>query len=409
MTRIILLSVLAMLLCLRPVVAGPTLIFDPETHHIISQYKAGELWYPASLTKLMTAYLTFQALKNGDLRLDQSVAVSEMAASQPPSKIGLPTGSQTRLDLVIQATLVYSANDMAVVLAEAVSGSLAAFVELMNRTAAEFGMTATHFTTANGLHDPVQVTTARDIGLLVSRLLADFPDHRHFFTQAHVKFGDRQLRNRNALLRQMPEANGLKTGFTCNSGYNLVASATIDRRTLVAIVFGAPDWQTRANWAQDHLSAAFQKPRELGLIDHISNNPRDKRPPDLTEAVCLGKNLTRLSSLSSTSGWGVSLGRFASSSDARDALTSRMYAPGSPAGVLRLPGARGFLAAIWNLSAERAMELCGVEQSTWPECEVLTPGDFNKLKKAAAVEYKELKEQVARKQKKTTAGKRGAN
>ncbi len=140
---------------------GPVLVFDPVTGNVLMQSRAGELWYPASLTKLMTAYIVFDRLKTGRLALDQKLTVSKLASSQPPSKVWLKPGVTVTTDLALQAMLVYSANDMALVLAEGVAGSVEVFVSEMNATARLLGMTATHFVNPNGWFDPRQVSTAR--------------------------------------------------------------------------------------------------------------------------------------------------------------------------------------------------------------------------------------------------------
>src|SRR5207237_1149584 len=188
--------------------------------------RAGEPWYPASLTKLMTAYVVFQKIKAGALKLDQKITVSELAARQPPSKLGLAAGSTITVDLALQALLVYSANDMAYVLAEAAAGSAQHFVEEMNRAASGLGLSGTYFANPNGLFDPRQVISARDIGTLAATILREFPEHAHYFSQPFVAVGNRKLLNHNMLLRQMKIVDGMKTGFICNSGYNLVVSAS---------------------------------------------------------------------------------------------------------------------------------------------------------------------------------------
>ena len=206
--------------------AGPTILFDPATGEVLSQDRAGEPWYPASLTKLMTAYIVFQKLKDGKLQLDQKIPISALASSQPPSKIGIRAGGTVSVDFALQSLLVYSANDMAYVLAEAAASTVASFAGEMNNEAHRLGMTGSHFVNPNGLFDPRHVSTARDLALLATAVLHDFPEQAHYFAQDYVAVGKRKLANRNSLIRQMPEADGMKTGFVCNSGFNLVATAT---------------------------------------------------------------------------------------------------------------------------------------------------------------------------------------
>ncbi|HEX7108784.1 MAG TPA: serine hydrolase, partial [Aestuariivirga sp.] len=197
--------------------AGPSLLFDAATGEVISHERAGEPWYPASLTKLMTAYIVFKKLKTGSLRLDQKILVSPLATSQEPSKIGMSPGSTISVDLALQTLLVYSANDMAYVLAEGANGTVHNFVKEMNATAQKLGLNATHFVNPNGLFDPRQLTSARDIGVLAAVIISEFPEHSHYFSQQYVAIGKRKLMNRNSLVRTMPEADGMKTGFVCNS------------------------------------------------------------------------------------------------------------------------------------------------------------------------------------------------
>ena len=239
--------------------AGPSVLFDAATGEVISHERAGEPWYPASLTKLMTAYIVFKKLKAGSLRLDQKILVSPLAASQEPSKIGMRPGSTISVDLALQTLLVYSANDMAYVLAEGANGTVFNFVQEMNATAKKLGLNATHFVNPNGLFDPRQLTSARDIGVLAAVILSEFPEHSRFFSQQHVAIGKKKLMNRNSLIRTMPEADGMKTGFVCNSGFNLVASATRGGRKLIAVVLGAPNSGNRAEIARTLLTDGFSK------------------------------------------------------------------------------------------------------------------------------------------------------
>ena len=208
------------------------------------------LWHPASLTKLMTAYLTFEALRDGKLSLEDKITCSEHALSQPPSKIGLPVGGEMTVDLALKALIVKSANDVAVMLAERIAGSEDAFVEKMNETAKRLGMSQTHFFNANGLPNDGQVTTARDMAILGRTLLKEFPQHADLYSMPSFKMGKRTLRSHNGLLKTFEGADGMKTGFICASGYNVVASAKRDGRRMLAVVLGAefgrrPDGESR--------------------------------------------------------------------------------------------------------------------------------------------------------------------
>jgi D-alanyl-D-alanine carboxypeptidase len=222
----------------KKISSGPTLVFDVATGEVLSEKNAGENWYPASLTKLMTAYVVFEKLRAGQMKPEQQLTVSKLAARQPASRVGTPAGSTISTDLALQALLVYSANDMAYVLAENASGSIAGFSKEMNVAAQKLGMTASYFVNPNGLYDPRHITTARDLGLLARALLTEFPQYQHYYSIEHVDIGRRRMFNRNMLLRMMDEADGMKTGFVCDSGFNLVATAKRGDRRLVAVVLG---------------------------------------------------------------------------------------------------------------------------------------------------------------------------
>jgi len=224
--------------CSQAAAAGPALLFDPSNGRVLYAEDADNPWYPASLTKLMTAYLTFEAVKSGRLSLKAKISCSAAAHDEPPSKIGLPIGGELTIDQALQALIVKSANDVAVMLAEAVGGNEQQFVNLMNATAKRLGMARTTFVNANGLPAPEQVTTARDLAKLSQAVITDFPEFAHYWSMPAMRLGKIRLNTHNGLLKSVEGADGLKTGFTCDSGFNIVASATRDGRQLVAIVLG---------------------------------------------------------------------------------------------------------------------------------------------------------------------------
>jgi D-alanyl-D-alanine carboxypeptidase len=238
-------------------VAGPTLLFDASSGQVLYAEDADDSWYPASLTKIMTAYVAFEAVKTGKLTLDQKIPVSELANLEPPSKVGLPVGGELQVDLALQALIVKSANDVAVMLAEAISGSVPEFVNKMNATAARLGMTKTHFVNPNGLPAPEQATSARDLAKLVRSVIKDYPEYARYWGMPDMHIGKIRLQTHNALLKTFEGADGFKTGFTCDSGYNVVASATRDNRRLIAIVLGETDGQSRAIRAASLLEHGF--------------------------------------------------------------------------------------------------------------------------------------------------------
>lgn len=238
--------------------AGPALLFEPSNGKVLYAEDADNLWHPASLTKIMTAYLTFEALKAGKLKIDDKVTCSLVATLQPPSKVGLPVGGELTVDLALQAVIVKSANDVTVMLGEAISGSETTFVQKMNATAKRLGMTRTNFVNTNGLPDPAQVTTARDLAKLARAVVTEYPEHAHYWSAPDMRLGKRRLGSHNALLKTFPGADGLKTGFTCDSGFNVVASATRDGRRLMAVVLGESSGNERAVRAASLLEHGFQ-------------------------------------------------------------------------------------------------------------------------------------------------------
>lgn len=239
-------------------VAGPAMLFDPADGRVLYAEDQDNQWHPASLTKIMTAYLVFEALRAGTLTLQQKIPCSELAHSQAPSRIGLPVGTEITVETALNALIVKSANDAAIMLAEAIAGSQDEFVVRMNAAAARLGMSRTVFVNANGLPAPEQVTTARDMARLTAAVLRDFPDQAHLWSMEDMRIGKRRLRSHNSLLRNYEGADGIKTGFICDSGFNVVASATRDGRRLVAVVLGEVTGRERNARAANMLEHGFQ-------------------------------------------------------------------------------------------------------------------------------------------------------
>jgi D-alanyl-D-alanine carboxypeptidase len=378
-------------------VAGPSILLDAASGEVLSLNRAGEPWYPASLTKLMTAYVVFQKIRAGEMSLDQQVAVSALAASQAPSKIGLPTGQTVSVDWALQALLVYSANDMAYVLAEGASDTIAGFARDMNKAANDLGMSATHYVNPNGLFDPRQVTSARDLGVLAAVMLKQFPEHAHYFSQQSVAVGRRQLRNHNNLLNVMPDADGMKTGFVCDSGYNLVSSATRNGRKLIAVVLGAKSGYGRTLAAKSMLENGFATTASATAptIATIANIQRGVFPPkDMTPEVCRRKNPVLSADAADMSGWSVSFGTYDKPSQADTALRLRMVSPAgfdAPArgGVLTLPDKKGYAAVMWGLGVIDGKALCAAYQKEGAACEALPPAFAQSI--AAANELARVK------------------
>ena len=239
--------------------AAPALVFEPYSGTVVYAEDADAQWFPASLTKLMTAYVTFQALKAGTVTPDTKVICSRTAAMQAPSKLGLPVGGSITLDIALKVLIVKSANDVAVMVAEAVAGSQDAFIARMNEAAQQLGMTRTHFANVNGLPDERQVTTARDLAKLARAIIVEFPEQADLFSSIQVQVGKKIMRTHNSLLVSFPGADGMKTGFICESGFNVVASATRDGRKLVAVVLGEPSVASRNDRATELLENGFRR------------------------------------------------------------------------------------------------------------------------------------------------------
>src|SRR6476646_9100587 len=218
--------------------AGPALLFDAADGRILYAEDQDDQWHPASLTKIMTAYVVFEALRDGRLAPEATITCSQLASSQPATHVGMAPGARMTVKNALQALILHSANDVAVMLAEAVAGTNEAFVERMNATAAKLGMTRTKFMNANGLPHEEQVTTARDLARLASAVLRDYPEHAALWSTLDVHIGRRHFGTYNGLLVNYAGADGMKTGFTCDSGYNVVASATRSGQKLIAVVLG---------------------------------------------------------------------------------------------------------------------------------------------------------------------------
>jgi D-alanyl-D-alanine carboxypeptidase len=222
-----------------PVQAGPYVVIDANTGETLLERNAGAFWHPASLTKMMTIYLVFEELKAGRLTLATPMALSEVARAKPPSKLGLGPGQGITVEQGLQALVARSANDVATGFAELISGSEAAFGVRMTETAARIGMNATQFRNASGLPDAGQLTTARDMALLGMALVKQFPEYYGFFHTQEFYLGKTKVGPGIKFLDlYAPYADGLKTGFVCASGFNIVGSAVRDGRRLIAVAFG---------------------------------------------------------------------------------------------------------------------------------------------------------------------------
>lgn len=233
------------------------LVVEPETERVLYEQRADELRHPASLTKMMTLYLVFEALTKGELFEDTLFRASRFAVLRPPSRLGLSAGDTLTVEEGILALVTRSANDAATVIAEGMAGSESAFAALMTEKAHELGMTSSLFRNASGLPDPNQVTTAWDMYRLGRALQKDFPQYYPYFSTGKFYFEGQSFANHNHLLETYPGTDGIKTGFINSSGFNLVASAMRNGRRLVGVVFGGPSATSRDRHMREILDDGF--------------------------------------------------------------------------------------------------------------------------------------------------------
>jgi D-alanyl-D-alanine carboxypeptidase len=287
------------------------IVVDVGDGAVLGAHEAGRQWYPASLAKLMTVYVFLNAAAEGEVSLDDALDISKAAAAQPARKAYLQAGKTIKANKAMLAAIVHSANDAAVVLAEAVAGSEADFVELMNEAAESLGMTATHFTNASGLPDPDARITARDTALLALKLIESFPDHLAMFSQRSVKVGKRRLATGNGLLDVVKGATGMKTGFTCWSGYNAVLTTRRKGRTLVTVILGAPSRAVRNGRAIGVTNATF-KSHAGGepIADYVALTPEGKPDRVLADGKCNRLLNASGSGVGYLPGWGVLFGAY---------------------------------------------------------------------------------------------------
>ena len=235
---------------MQPVAPMPSgkysaIVVDARSGRVLFEHAANEARYPASLTKMMTLYLLFEALDGGRIGIDEEIAVSAYAAGQPPSKIGFKRGGSIDTRSAILALAVRSANDVAAAVAERLAGSEEAFSRQMTAKARQLGMTGTVFRNASGLPDDGQRTTARDMAILSMALRSRFPHHYHYFANREFVFGGKVVRGHNSLLGRIPGVDGLKTGYIRASGFNLATSAGRGGRRIVAVVMGGESAKAR--------------------------------------------------------------------------------------------------------------------------------------------------------------------
>jgi D-alanyl-D-alanine carboxypeptidase len=387
-----------------PALVSESILIDVETGRVLSEANADAITYPASLTKMMTLYLTFEALNAGQIRLDQYFPVSYEAASRAPTKLGLRVGESVAVQDLILGLVTRSANDAATVLAEGLGGSEPAFAERMTRKARQLGMTNTVYRNASGLPDPDQYTTARDQAQLALALYHDFPREYRYFATRQFYFQGRIIHNHNRLLEWYEGADGIKTGYIGASGFNLAASAIRDGHRLIGVIMGGPSAGTRDREMAALLDRGFE---EIGVSTTVSAHHEPPTPPPAVAEVeqpakekpgLLSKAAARLAAHLAPIGkaeaapiareqraaaagerWGVQFGAFRSEGAAAKAAreaASLSVTKGKPMQIVepaRADRERLYRARLLNFTPQEAWSACIALHKKNIECTVVPP------------------------------------
>ncbi|MCV9964580.1 D-alanyl-D-alanine carboxypeptidase [Pararhizobium sp. BT-229] len=274
--------------CVTPAHTRPALSVDVDSGTVIASHEMDRPWHPASVTKLMTTAVVLEAVRAGKVSLDTPVVFSRHAASAPPAKLGLKPGAQLALGDALRIMLTRSMNDVAVAIAESTAGDEATFARLMNLKAASLGMRGSRFVNASGLHDPRQVSTAADLAILARHILLEFPESATLFGIPSVTYAGKTLRNTNGLVGHYIGVQGMKTGYVCASGFNLVGLASRGSRRILTVVLGAPSARTREKETTYLFDQAFATASRGPTL--ISSAPSPLPAIDLRTKAC-GKNL----------------------------------------------------------------------------------------------------------------------
>jgi D-alanyl-D-alanine carboxypeptidase len=335
-----------------------SIVIDAATGNTLSEVRADEPRFPASLTKMMTLYMTFEALRDRRLTLATLVPVSQHAAAMAPSKLGLMPGAKLTVEQAILGLVTKSANDAAAALGELLGGDEERFAQMMTLRARALGMTHTTFRNASGLPDPAQVSTARDLALLARHLIQDFPAEYHYFSVPSFLFRGRLIPNHDHLLQSYPGADGLKTGYTEASGFNLVTSAMRGDVRLIGVVLGA----ARPGERDIHMAALLDRGfQAMGVVPVAE---RRERPGGglvaSAQAASLEMPVRAAGAASAAAQWAVRTGVCPTEARARAAaaLAHRMAEDGEirvePAGTRRHPLWRGVVSGLSKGDARNA-------------------------------------------------------
>ena len=358
-----------------------SIVIDAGTGRVLSAVNADSPRHPASLTKMMTAYMVFEAVRNRRVSWSTPVVFSAHAAAQPPSKLGFPVGTRITLEEATLALITRSANDAAAAIAETLGGTEANFARLMTLRARSLGMSSTTFRNASGLPHPEQVTTARDMALLGLRLVQDFPTEYRLFATTETRVRNLRLSNHNRMLASYEGADGVKTGFIRASGFNLVASAVRGGRRLIGVVMGGASAAERDAHMADLLDQGFgstgvrlaQAEPPLGLVPRARAEaqraepqrqpaPRPTAPPPRQAAPAAA--------------WGVQVGAFSDRAGAQSAAANARRSLG--AGTVAVEQARVGNRTVWRarvigLSEQQARRFCAQRTKARGECALLAP------------------------------------
>lgn len=357
-----------------------SIVVDARTGAVLSAVNADEPRFPASLTKMMTLYMTFEALRDRRIRLQQLVPVSADAASMAPTKLGLTPGTRITVEQAILGLITKSANDAAAALGEMLGGDEDRFAQMMTLRARGLGMTRTIFRNASGLPDSGQVTTARDLAVLGRRLIADFPSYYGYFSTPSFTFRGRVHRNHDHLLSTYPGADGLKTGYTVASGFNLVSSAARGGVRLVGVVMGGANSWERDNHMVALLDQGFDRmdvpiarreapgsSRFGGLIGSAQAAPVQVAAPAPPRAAQPAR---------AASGFGIQVGTYPTERAARDAArgAQRLAEAGNArVEAINLRGRTTWRAQVGGMSSQDAHYACGQLARRKAPCIVLRP------------------------------------
>ena len=267
-----------------------SIVIDADSATVLHQRYANKKLHPASLTKVMTLMMLFDALERGDARLSDKIKISRNAANAVPSKLGLGVGSRIRVEDAILALTTKSANDIAIAVAEHLAGSEKRFAQRMTARAHALGMRSTIFKNASGLHDRRQVSTANDMAKMARAMIFNYPEYYHYFSRTSFTYKGNTYRNHNRLLGKYKGVDGLKTGYIGAAGFNLIASAKRNDRRIIAVVFGGRTSKTRNSHMVSLLDTGFQKVKRLKL--RIAKAPLPAHKPGAATPITVAANDT---------------------------------------------------------------------------------------------------------------------